>query len=162
MCCEAHPERSSRDRSADRFSLIFIKTIIGVYYFRINYTIMKRITSIIILLLAVIALSAQDITGTWSGDLSYTDGMGQAATITVKFKISAADNGYTSTLDSPDQNAYDMAVDTTFFKESTLTVKAADYNNLEYVGTLVDKTTIDGTHTQAGMPLELNLKKETE
>ena len=123
---------------------------------------MKRIISIIILLLAVITLSAQDITGTWSGDLSYTDGMGQATKLTVKFNISATENGYTSTLDSPDQDVYGRAVDTTFFKESKLTVKAAEYNNLEYVGTLIDETTINGKLTQAGMPFELNLKKEPE
>jgi hypothetical protein len=123
---------------------------------------MKRITTIFVLLLAVITLSAQDITGTWAGDLDITDGMGQTSKLTVKFNVSATDNGYTSTLDSPDQNAYDMPVDTTFFKNSELTVKAAEYQQLVYVGKLVDDTTMNGTLTQAGMALELNLKKETE
>jgi hypothetical protein len=123
---------------------------------------MKRITTIFILLLAVITLSAQDIIGTWSGDLNIPDGMGQTAKLTFKFNISATDDGYTSTLDSPDQDAYDMAVDTTIFKDSELTIKAAKYQQLVYVGKLVDATTVNGTLTQAGMPLELNLKKETE
>jgi len=123
---------------------------------------MKRITTILVLFLAVITLSAQDISGTWAGDLDLTEQMGQAAKLTVKFNLTAADKGYTCTMDSPDQEAFGLAVDPAFFKESKLTVKAAQYNNLQYVGTLVDKTTINGTLTQAGMPLELNLKKETE
>jgi len=123
---------------------------------------MKRITTIFVLLLAVITLSAQDIIGTWSGDLNITDGMGQTSKLTVKFNISATDGGYISTLDSPDQDAYDMAVDTTIFKDSELTIKAAEYQQLVYVGKLVDATTMNGTLTQAGMGLELNMKKETE
>jgi hypothetical protein len=123
---------------------------------------MKSITTIFILFLAIITLSAQDIIGTWSGDLNVTDQMGQAQKLTVKFNISATDDGYTSTLDSPDQEAYDMAVDTTIFKDSELTIKAAEYQNLVYVGKLADATTMNGTLTQAGMDLELNMKKETE
>ena len=123
---------------------------------------MKRIATIFILLLAVITLSAQDISGTWSGDLNITDQMGQAQKLTVKFNISATDGGYISTLDSPAQEAYDMPVDTTFFNDSELTIKAADYQQLVYVGKLVDATTINGTLTQAGMPLELNMTKEAE
>jgi hypothetical protein len=123
---------------------------------------MKSIPTIFVLFLATITLSAQDIIGTWSGDMNVTDQMGQAQKLTVKFNISATDDGYTSTLDSPDQEAYDMAVDTTIFKDSELTIKAAEYQNLVYVGKLADATTMNGTLTQAGMDLELNMKKETE
>jgi hypothetical protein len=122
---------------------------------------MKRITTIFILLLAVITLSAQDIIGTWSGDLNIPDGMGQTAKLTVKFNISATDDGYTSTLDSPDQNAYGIAVDSTIFKKPELTIKVVDLQFV-YVGNLVDDTNIKGTLTQMGQALELNIKKETE
>ena len=123
---------------------------------------MKSITTIFILFLAVITLSAQDITGTWSGALDIADQMGQTQKLTVKFNISATDDGYISTLDSPDQEAYGMAVDTTFYKDSELTIKAAEYQQLVYVGKLLDATTMNGTLTQAGMSFELNMKKETE
>ncbi|RLD69842.1 MAG: hypothetical protein DRJ29_11085 [Bacteroidetes bacterium] len=123
---------------------------------------MKSITTIFILFLAVITLSAQDITGTWSGDLDIADQMGQTQKLTVKFNISATDDGYISTLDSPDQDAYGMPVDTTFYKDSELTIKAAGYQQLVYVGKLLDATTLNGTLTQAGMSFELNMKKETE
>ena len=87
---------------------------------------------IFVMLLAVIILSAQDITGKWTGVLSVTDQMGQAVELRLNFNISTTDNGYTSTMDSPDQNAYGM----------------------------VDDTNIKGTLTQAGQSNELNMNKE--
>ncbi len=114
-----------------------------------------------VLLLAVITLSAQDITGTWAGDLNFTNGMGQAQELAVKFNISATDDGYTSTMDSPDQGGFGIPLDTIFFKKPELTIKKAEYQ-LVYVGTVVDETTMNGTFTQGEIVLELNMKKETE
>ncbi len=122
---------------------------------------MKTITTILVLLLAVITLSAQDITGTWAGDLNFTNGMGQAQELAVKFNISATDDGYTSTMDSPDQGGFGIPLDTIFFKKPELTIKKAEYQ-LVYVGTVVDETTMNGTFTQGEIVLELNMKKETE
>ena len=122
---------------------------------------MRKMASIFVLFLAVVALSAQDITGTWTGTLSFTDQAGQAAELTVNFNIIKSDNGYTSTLDSPDQNAYGIAVDTTVFQSPELTIKVGELM-LEYVGNLVDETNIEGTLTQAGQSLELNMKKDTD
>ena len=123
---------------------------------------MKRVATIFILLLAVITLSAQDITGTWAGLLSVKDpAVGQATELRINFNISALDDGYTSNLDSPDQNAYGLTVDSTFFKKPELTIKAIDLN-LVYVGNLVDDSNIKGTLTQHGQSFELDLKKETE
>ncbi len=161
MCCETFAERPAGDRGADSFGLIFIESNIDVSYFRINFTIMKRITTILISLLAVITLSAQGITGKWSGELSVTDQMGQTQELTVVFNVSATEDGYTSTLDSPDQNANGIPVDSTFFKKPELTIKVAQLQ-LVYVGNLVDDTNIKGTLTQMGQSLELNMKKETE
>ena len=98
---------------------------------------MRRTTTILILLLAVITLSAQDITGTWTGAISFPDQMGQVTTLRLNVNISTTDDGYTSNLDSPDQNAYGLTVDSTFFKKPELTIKAIDLN-LVYVGNLVD------------------------
>ena len=122
---------------------------------------MKRITTIFILLLAVIALSAQDITGTWTGAISFPDQMGQVTTLSLNVNISTTDDGYTSNLDSPDQDAYGLTVDSTFFKKPELTIKAIELN-LVYVGNLVDDTNIKGTLTQHGQSFELDLKKKTE
>ena len=160
MRCEATSEGSTRDRGSGSIKLIFINSLIDVSCLHINFIIMKSITTIFILFLAVITLSAQDIAGTWSGDLDIADQMGQTQKLTVKFNISATDDGYISTLDSPDQGAYGMAVDTTFYKDSELTIKAAEYQQLVYEGKLLDATTMNGTLTQAGMSFELNMKKE--
>ena len=73
-----------------------------------NTMIMKRITSMLVLLLALCTLFGQEIPGTWTGKLSTPNGE-----LTVNFNISATDDGYTSTLDSPDQNAYGIPCDST-------------------------------------------------
>lgn len=117
---------------------------------------MKSLSIIIILFLAVISMSAQDIAGSWSGAITIPDGQ-----LTVVFNISEAGDGYISTLDSPDQNAFDIPVDSTFFKKPELTIKVANLD-LVYVGTLVDDATVNGTLTQMGQTLELNLKRKTE
>lgn len=122
---------------------------------------MKRITTILVLLLAVVTLSAQDISGTWNGKISVTDQMGQLLELRLVLHISATDDGYTSTMDSPDQDAFDIPVDTTFLKEKEFTFKKAEFD-VVYVGNLVDDANINGTLTQYGQSLELNLKKETE
>ena len=113
------------------------------------------------MLLAVITLSAQDITGKWTGAMSFTDPMGQATVLRINFNISTTDDGYTSTLDSPDQDASGLKVDTTVFKKPELTFKAVNLN-LVYVGKVVDDTNIKGTLTQHGQSFELDLKKEME
>jgi uncharacterized protein len=117
---------------------------------------MKKITSILVLLLAVATLSAQDITGTWSGALETPNG-----TLRINFNISGTGDDLTSTLDSPDQNAFDIPVDSTFFNQSELTIKVSNIG-LQYSGKLVDDTHIEGTLTQMGQSFEVNLKKKTE
>jgi len=117
---------------------------------------MKRNISILVLLLAVITLSAQDITGKWSGKI-----VTPQQEIRVNFNISATDNGYTSTMDSPDQGAYGIPVDSTIFKANELTIKIPQYDIL-WVGTLVDEETMNGTLNQFGQKLELNMKKAEE
>jgi len=122
---------------------------------------MKKITTIFVLLLALITMSAQDITGTWAGDLNFTDQMGQAQKLTIKFNITATDDGYTSTLDNQDQNSYGNVVDSTIFKNPVLTLKVSAFQ-VVYVGKLVDDNNIKGTLTQAGMSMELNMTREPE
>jgi hypothetical protein len=141
--------------------LILINSIIGVSYLRINKTIMKKLSALLILLLAVVTVSAQDITGTWTGALSFSDQMGQEMELRINFNISSVDDGFTSTLDSPDQDTFGIPVDSTIFKKPELTIKVADLY-LEYVGNLVDDTNIKGTITQGGQSFELDLMKKTE
>ena len=117
---------------------------------------MKKTFSILVLLLAVITLSAQDITGKWTGKLTIPQGE-----VRVIFEISATDDGYTSTFYSPDQVDYGIPVDSTIFRAPELTIKIA-LADIVWVGTLVDNTTMNGTLTQHGYTLELNMKKADE
>ena len=158
---ETLAEGSAGDRGQDSYDLIFINSIINVSYFHINFIFMKRITTIFVLLLAVITLSAQDIAGKWTGALSFPDQMGQVTTLRLNVNISTTDDGYTSNLDSPDQDTSGLKVDSTFFIKPELTIKAIELN-LVYVGNLVDDTNIKGTLTQNGQSFELDLKKEAE
>ena len=120
---------------------------------------MKKISVLFVLLMAVITLSAQDITGKWSGKISFTGPDGTAQELRVNFNISAAGDGFSSTLDSPDQDAFGIPVDTTIFANAELTIKVAQLM-LEYNGTLEDAASINGKLHQAGQTLDLNLKKE--
>ena len=122
---------------------------------------MKRLTTTVILVLAFVTLSAQDISGTWSGALSFPDRTGQNIELRFNFNITKTEDGYTTTMDSPDQNAFGLPVDETVFNKPEITIKASTYN-LEYAGKLVDETSINGTLTQHGQSLELNLKLKTE
>jgi hypothetical protein len=130
--------------------------VIGVSFILTNIPDMKRTFSILVLLLAVVTLSAQDITGKWSGKLVVPQGE-----LRVNFNISSTENGYTSTLDSPDQNAFGIAVDTTIFAAPELTIKVSMLD-LVWVGTLVDEGSMNGKLTQMGQTMELNMKKAEE
>lgn len=117
---------------------------------------MKSTFSILVLLLAVVTLSAQDISGKWTGKLTIPQGE-----VRVIFEISATDNGYTSTFYSPDQVDYGIPVDSTIFRAPELTIKIT-MADIVWVGTLADKTTMNGTLTQRGNTVELNMKKTDE
>jgi hypothetical protein len=118
---------------------------------------MKKVTTFLILFLAVVTVSAQDITGTWTGKISTMQGA-----ITIKFNITAIEEGYTSTMDNPDQGAFGVPVDSTYFKESELTIKHVEAG-LVYVGKVENDSTMTGTFTQQGYELPLNMtKKEAE
>ena len=122
---------------------------------------MKRLSTLLILLLAVVTVSAQDITGTWTGSVSFTDQMGSTVELGINFNISSTEKGYISTLDSPDQDTFGIPVDSTIFKKPELTFKVSDLY-LEYVGNLVDDANIKGTLTQGGQSFELDLIKKAE
>jgi len=134
----------------------FFISLIGVNCLFTNIPCMKRTLSVFVFLLAVFTLSAQDISGKWSGKLVLPQG-----DLRVDFNISSTDDGYTSTLDSPDQNAFGIAVDTTIFAAPEVTIKVSMLD-LVWVGTLVDESSMNGTLTQMGQTMELNMKKAEE
>jgi len=99
---------------------------------------------------------AQDITGQWNGALNI-----QGTNMRLVFHISKTDDGYKSTMDSPDQNAAGISVATTLFDGSTLSLNAPDLG-IQYEGQF-ETDSIVGTFKQSGMSFPLTLKKtETE
>ena len=121
---------------------------------------MKRVLTIVVLLLAVFSLYGQDIVGTWNGAFAPPGGMGE---LRIVFHISAAGDGYTSTLDSPDQgpDAFGIPVDTTIYKDKELTLSMAEIDFV-YEGKLSEDNVITGAFTQQGATFDLNMTKKEE
>ena len=117
---------------------------------------MKKSLIVVTMLLITIAVFAQDITGTWNGKLVTPGG-----DLRVDFNITVTEDGYTSTLDSPDQNAYGIPVNSAVFEKPELTIKVTDLD-VVYVGKLIHDNTIEGTFTQMGQSFEMKLVKKKE
>jgi len=122
---------------------------------------MKRVITIFVLLVAVVAVYGQDILGTWNGAFTVQPPEGDEVTLRIVFHIEAADDGFTSTLDSPDQNAFDIPTDATTFSAKELSIKISQLDFV-YTGTLTDATNIDGTFTQMGQTFDLDMTKAEE
>ncbi len=117
---------------------------------------MKTTAIAIIMFLATLSIYGQDIIGTWNGVLSV-----QGTTLRVDFNISSTDDGYISTMDSPDQNAFGIPVTTTEFKNLELSITLTDLG-IMYKGKLNKDNIIEGTFTQMGQAFEMNLTKKEE
>jgi hypothetical protein len=101
-------------------------------------------------------LFAQDISGTWTGVLSIPQG-----TLRVNFNLTSTGEGYTSTLDSPDQNAFGIPTDSTTFKKPDLKIAIVQIG-AKYEGRLTAENKFEGTFTQMGQVLDLVLTKKEE
>jgi len=95
---------------------------------------------------------AQDITGQWNGVLSV-----QGVNLRIVFHISKTGDGYTSTMDSPDQGATGIPVTTTKFDGSKLSLAIANLGVL-YEGELKTNSVV-GTFKQGGMSLPMTLER---
>lgn len=123
---------------------------------------MKRVSTILVLLLAVCAMYGQDIIGTWNGAFKVQPpGGGEEVTLRIVFHIDAADEGFTSTLDSPDQNAFDIPTDATTFADKELIIEIGQLDFI-YTGKLTDASKIEGSFTQMGQTFDLNMTKSEE
>jgi len=97
---------------------------------------------------------SQDITGDWNGILKV-----QGTQMRLVFHITKTDSGYLSTMDSPDQKAFEIPVTSTKFENSILKIEVANLK-IEYSGELDAAHKIVGTFKQAGMVLPMDLSKE--
>ncbi len=117
---------------------------------------MKRILTLALLLVATTVVHAQDIAGDWQGTLS-AGGMELRLVLHV---TKSTDGSLKATLDSVDQGANGIPVNSVTLKDSKLHL-GIDAVHGTYDGTVAaDATTISGTWTQ-GQELPLEFKRAT-
>lgn len=114
---------------------------------------MKRIIFIFLMSLLTTLAFTQDITGQWNGILKVS-GM----QLRIVFNISKTDNGFSSTMDSPDQGAKGIPVTSTTFVNSILNMKVVNAG-IEYEGEFKEGS-FQGNFKQRGQSFVLELKRE--
>ncbi|WP_281637636.1 alpha/beta hydrolase family protein [Flavobacterium marginilacus] len=115
---------------------------------------MKRTVFFIMTVLSSFIMSGQEITGQWNGFLKVPGGQ-----LALVFNISKSENGYTTTMDSPDQGARGIPVTATTFEKKTLKLEIPGAR-IVFEGELNQYNVIVGTFTQSGQSFPLNLSKE--
>lgn len=102
---------------------------------------------------AVTTLSAQDISGTWSGDLELP-----GAKLTLVFHIQSQEQGWTGTMDSPDQQVTGIPISSIAFEPPKLRLEVQN-GVIVYEGEMVSKDSVSGTFRQSGMSFPVGLKR---
>ncbi|HZL08867.1 MAG TPA: alpha/beta fold hydrolase [Prolixibacteraceae bacterium] len=106
-------------------------------------------------ILAATLAFGQDISGQWNGVLKVS-----GTQLRIVFNICKTENGFSSTMDSPDQHATGIPVTSTSFENSSLKLTVSNLR-IEYEGTLDNNKIIVGNFKQSGQSFPLNLSKET-
>jgi pimeloyl-ACP methyl ester carboxylesterase len=114
---------------------------------------MKRVNLILLAMLTTTLAFGQDITGQWNGMLKV-----QGIQLRIVFHINKADDGYTATMDSPDQGATGLPVTSVTFENPKLTLKVSNAG-IEYTGEFKDDV-IKGTFKQATFSTEMDLQRQ--
>lgn len=114
---------------------------------------MTKFSLVLIAFLASIAVTAQDITGQWNSVLKV-----QGTQFRLVFSVSKTDNGYSATMDSPDQNAKGIPVTKTTVENSKVKFEITNAG-IEYNGELKDDEII-GTFKQNGHDFPMNLSRK--
>ncbi|MDZ4747786.1 MAG: alpha/beta fold hydrolase [Saprospiraceae bacterium] len=115
---------------------------------------MRNLVVIVILGLFVLPVLGQDITGQWNGILKVP-----GVQLRLVFHVEKTDLGYASTMDSPDQGANGMPVETTTFEDATIRF-VLPAPKIEYEGVLGSDGVITGNFKQAGQSFSMNLTRE--
>ena len=114
---------------------------------------MFRKSCLILLSLFSLTVCSQNIAGKWKGLLKV-----QKTSIPVIFKIKKTTMGYSTVMDSPSQNAFDIKVDSTIFKDSILQLSIGKVR-IKYTGKLNNFEIFVGKFTQGNSSFSMNLKK---
>lgn len=115
---------------------------------------MKKIILILTFVLTSSAIFGNEILGDWNGLLNVP-----GAQLRVVIHIAKTENGYTATMDSPDQKGFGIPVTKTTFIDGVLKLEIEAVKG-SYEGTLNSDNTIKGKLTQNGQSFELNFSRE--
>ena len=96
--------------------------------------------------------SAQELTGQWNGTLKVPGGQ-----LSLIYHIVKKDSGYSATMDSPDQKAQGIPVQSVALKDSILHLDMTNFG-ITYDGKFKGRT-IEGFFKQNGQTYPLNLQK---
>jgi pimeloyl-ACP methyl ester carboxylesterase len=114
---------------------------------------MKLVMLFLMMVMTTVALRSQDITGQWNGELNI-----QGTQLRLILHITSSSDGYTSTLDSPDQGAKGIPVTSTTFTDQILKFQVANLG-IQYTGELKNNI-ITGTFKQRAGSFPMNLSRE--
>lgn len=99
--------------------------------------------------------TSENIIGDWFGILN-----ANGIQLKLVFHIVASDHGFSSTMDSPDQSAFGIAVTKTEFENAEISLEIASLK-VSYKGKLENDSSIVGIFTQMGHSFDLSLKKSS-
>jgi len=114
---------------------------------------MKNFIILLVTLLTTLTSTAQDILGQWNGVLKV-----QGTQLRVVFNVTQTKNGFSSTMDSPDQGAKGIPVTNTTFENPKIKFEVTNAR-IEYDGELSGDEII-GTFKQGGQEFPMNLSRE--
>ena len=115
---------------------------------------MKSLVIVLITALILLSSTAKEIAGDWNGILEV-----QGMQLTLIFHITETDDGYTATLDSPDQGAKGIPVSKVSFEHPKLEIQVAALGIL-YQGEMNSDGEVQGTFNQGGQSFPLTLSRE--
>ena len=114
---------------------------------------MNKLIFILSFFIATKTLSAQQIEGSWAGELNI-----QGTKLPLIFNIKQDNTNFTATFDSPAQNAKDIPISKTTFVNNELTLDANNFG-INYKGSY-NNDKISGTFTQGKMTIPLVLTRK--
>ncbi len=127
---------------------------------------MKRINIYMAVVLTMLALLSTasfsqdkpvDLSGSWLGKIDLG-----TVELRIVFNIEMSEEGvYSATMDSPDQGAKGIPLGKVTVTDDSLKIEAPALMG-EYLGKIISSGTIDGTWTQGGREMELNLELQEQ
>lgn len=114
---------------------------------------MKKIL-LIISFLSSLLLHAQDISGEWHGKINV-----MGTELGFSFDFTKKDNSYSGKMNVPQQKAFGIPLSTVAFQDNLLTIRF-DPAGMTYTGKLNTDNIFEGTFSQNGQNLPLNLGRE--